>query len=92
MITAFDFRGHDLRRTASTRMAEAGISQADIPEVLNHFEGGPKATHVYNRYPYDREKKIALETWERVLTGILTNTSSANVLIFRQAPAIKASR
>jgi hypothetical protein len=26
------------------------------------------------------------------LTGILTNTSSANVLIFTQAPAIKASK
>jgi len=60
MITAFDFREHDLRRTASTRMAEAGISQADVAKVLNHVEGGPKATHVYNRYLYDREKKIGL--------------------------------
>jgi integrase len=34
-ITSFDFRGHDLRRTASTRMAEAGIPQAAIAKVLN---------------------------------------------------------
>jgi hypothetical protein len=61
-------------------------------KVLNHVEGGPKTTHVYNRYRYDREKKVGLETWERVLTGILTNTSSANVPIFTQAPAIKASK
>jgi len=42
--------------------------------------------------PARREKKVGLEPWERVLTGILTNTSSANVLIFTQAPAIKASK
>jgi integrase len=70
-IEHFDFRGHDLRRTASTKMAEAGISQADIAKVLNHAEGGPKATHVYNRYQYDREKQIALETLDRVIAAIL---------------------
>ena len=76
-VKTFDFRGHDLRRTASTRMAEAGISQADIAKVLNHAEGGPRATHVYNRYAYDREKRIALETWERVLIAILTPKKKA---------------
>ena len=70
-MTAFDFRGHDLRRTASTKMAEAGVTQADIDKVLNHAEGGPRASRVYNRYAYDKEKRIALETWERVLTAIL---------------------
>lgn len=77
-IKAFDFRGHDLRRTASTRMAEAGITQGDIAKILNHAEGGPRATHVYNRYAYDREKRIALETWERVLVGILTPKKKAD--------------
>ena len=65
-IETFDFRAHDLRRTASTRMAEAGIAQADIAKILNHTEGGPRATHVYNRYQYDKEKRVALETWGRV--------------------------
>jgi integrase len=76
-IESFDFRGHDLRRTASTKMAEAGISQADISRVLNHVEGGPVATKVYVRYQYDREKQIALETWGRALTGILANAGTA---------------
>jgi integrase len=70
-IDSFDFRGHDLRRTASTKMAEAGVPQSDISKVLNHVEGGPRATMVYNRYAYDREKRLALETWGRVLTRIL---------------------
>ena len=82
-IEAFDFRGHDLRRTAATRMADAGISQADIAKVLNHAEGGPRATMVYNRYAYDREKRIALETWARTLTAILERKdTAANVVPF----------
>jgi len=70
-VTMFDFRGHDLRRTASTNMAEAGVSQTDISRVLNHAEGGPRATQVYNRYQYDREKRVALDAWARRLTAIL---------------------
>lgn len=81
-LDRFDFRGHDLRRTASTKMAEAGIPQADIAKVLNHAEGGPRATHVYNRYDYDREKQIAMEAWERVLVGILTDTRNSHVVPF----------
>lgn len=80
---AFDFRGHDLRRTAATKMADAGISQADIAKVLNHAEGGPRATMVYNRYAYDREKRIALETWARTLAAILERKdTAANVVPF----------
>lgn len=79
-ITRFDFRGHDLRRTASTKMAEAGISQTDIAKVLNHVEGGPRATHVYNRYQYDKEKRIALETWDRVLAGIVEQKHPSKVV------------
>jgi integrase len=74
-----DFRGHDLRRTAATKMAEAGIGQSDIAKVLNHAEGGPRATQDYNRYEPDREKRIALETWDRTLTRILESTPAATV-------------
>lgn len=77
-----DFRGHDLRRTAATYMAKAGIPQQDISRVLNHVEGGPKMTQVYQRYEFDKEKRIALETWDRVLTGILTEKDAKDVLPF----------
>jgi len=77
-----DFRGHDLRRTAATRMAEAGIPQADIARVLNHAEGGPRATQVYNRYEYDREKRIAIETCARRLKAILEGSGAKSVLPF----------
>ena len=68
-----DFRGHDLRRTAATRMAAAGVARDDIARVLNHVEGGARATRVYDRHNYDREKRKALETWARTLTSILVN-------------------
>jgi len=79
---AFDFRGHDLRRTAATKMAAAGVPQADIAKVLNHAEGGPTATQVYNRYAYDKEKQVALKTWARKLAEILEQkpTTTTNVV------------
>ena len=55
-VLKVDFRGHDLRRTAATYMAAAGIPREHIGHVLNHVEGGARATRVYDRYAYDREK------------------------------------
>jgi integrase len=81
-VLGIEFRGHDLRRTAATRMAEAGIPRDHIAKVLNHVEGGPRATRVYDRHTYDREKRRALETWARVLKGILEKTNDANVVSF----------
>ena len=62
---------NDLRRTASTNTAAAGVPRSHISYVLNHVEGGPRATKVYDRYAYDREKKVALETWSRTFKAIL---------------------
>jgi len=70
-VLKIDFRGHDLRRTAATFMAAAGIPCEHIGHVLNHVEGGARATRVYDRYAYDREKQIALESWARSLKEIL---------------------
>jgi integrase len=73
----FDFRGHDLRRTAATRMAAAGIPRDHIAKVLNHVEGGARATRVYDRHSYDAEKRMALEAWDRTLTAIVEQQSGA---------------
>ena len=84
-VLNIDFRGHDLRRTAATFMASAGIAREHIGHVLNHVEGGARATRVYDRYVYDREKQVALETWGRTLKSIV-NEQQANVSViaFRQ--------
>jgi len=76
-----DFRGHDLRRSAASGMASAGVPRLVIGKILNHIESG--ITAVYDRHSYDREKKIGLETWARKLTAILEAKSAAVVPFVR---------
>jgi integrase len=80
-VLKIDFRGHDLRRTAATGMAAAGIPREHIGHVLNHVEGGARATRVYDRYAYDREKRVALETWGRSLKTILEKSDAASSVV-----------
>ena len=67
----FTFRGHDLRRTCATGMAEAGVPVDSIAKVLNHVDRGARATRIYDRYSYDAEKRAALDAWPRRLDAIL---------------------
>jgi integrase len=64
-----DFRVHDLRRTAATRMAELGVSPHTISLILSHTSArkGSVTSKVYVQYSYDREKRDALEAWGRAL-------------------------
>lgn len=73
-----DFRIHDLRRTAATRMAELGVSPHTISLVLNHVSArrGTVTGKVYNQYSYDREKREALERWCRRLIDLITNADA----------------
>jgi integrase len=77
----FSFRAHDLRRTAATRMAEAGVARDHIAKVLNHVETGPSATRVYDRYDYDAEKRAALERWSQRLAAIVEGKTAKVVAI-----------
>ena len=72
------FSTHDLRRTAATRMAEAGVSRFDISKVLNHADSD--VTAVYDHYAYDKEKKKALSSWSRRLSNILARTTPDRVV------------
>ena len=80
---SFQFRAHDLRRTASTGMAEAGVPRDHIAKVLNHVEGGPAATRISDRYAYDKEKRDALERWARRLQAIVEGKMRSVVSIAR---------
>ena len=68
------FTPHDLRRTATSMMTSAGISEFDVSIVLNHTVQSVTNKH-YNHYSYDKEKQKALGIWERKLTTILTGKS-----------------
>jgi integrase len=62
-------RFHDLRRTAATQMASAGIDRLVISKILNHADS--KVTATYERYAYDREKAEALGKWEAQLLRLM---------------------
>jgi len=81
-VLKIEFRGHDLRRTAATKMAEAGVPRHHISAVLNHVEDGARVTRVDDRYSYDAEKRIALETWARRLQAIIDQQQPRKLLPF----------
>jgi integrase len=61
---SFEFRAHDLRRTAASFMGEAGVDRFHIAHVLNHRSvTHSTVTAIYDRYRYDKEKRAALEVW-----------------------------
>ena len=67
---SFQFRAHDLRRTAASYMGEAGVDRFHIAHVLNH-RSVTHSTAIYDRYRYDKEKRAAIEKWAEVLTRIV---------------------
>jgi integrase len=69
---SFQFRAHDLRRTAASYMGEAGVDRFHIAHVLNHRSVTHSAvTAIYDRYRYDKEKRAALEKWAEVLSRVV---------------------
>jgi integrase len=69
---SFQFRAHDIRRTVASYMGEAGLDRFHIALVLNHRSVTHNSvTAIYDRYRYDREKRLALETWSDVLQSIV---------------------
>jgi integrase len=73
---------HDLRRTAKSLMARAGV-RPDISErVLGHAIGGVQG--IYDRHQYDREKAEALRKLA-ALVGRIVNPPKGNVVPLRRA-------
>ena len=78
-LGANEMRPHDLRRTAASHMASMGISRFVIARILNHVESG--VTAVYDRHSYDREKRLALDSWAARLAEIAAGKAlSSNVV------------
>ncbi len=63
------FTPHDLRRTAATRMADAGIAPFVVERVLNHTLEGVMS--VYNHAEYAEERIEAAKTLERVILDVI---------------------
>jgi integrase len=76
---------HDMRRTVATGLARLGIVREDRMAVLAHVAGDVHGSH-YDRYERLREKRIALEAWERhVRSTIGEPLEIANVTLIRSA-------
>ena len=64
-----DWRLHDLRRTARSLMARAGIQSEVAERVLGHAL--PTIEGIYNRHGYDSEKALALEKLAQLIARIV---------------------
>jgi integrase len=56
---------HDLRRTFSTRLHDAGIEPLAVEALLAHKQQGVAA--VYNRAGFREAKRSALRRWHEIL-------------------------
>jgi integrase len=64
------WRLHDLRRTARSLMARAGVLPHVAERVLGHAIGGVEG--IYDRHRYDQEKAHALEALARQIETIVS--------------------
>jgi integrase len=72
-----DWTPHDLRRSAATRMAAAGVVPHVIEAVLNHVSGSQSGVAgIYNRHSYSAEKKAALEALEADVAGTVKKVNA----------------
>jgi integrase len=76
---------HDLRRSFATHASKLGIQPHVIEAILNHVSGfRAGVAGIYNRNPYDAEKRTALALWADHLLGIVESRES-NVTPLRRA-------
>jgi integrase len=77
---------HALRHTVITGLSAAGVNSEDVSKVASHTFG-QRTTMGYNAYDFDKEKRVALQKWERRLRAILEekNTSKKVVSIAKRA-------
>jgi integrase len=80
------WRFHDLRRTAASGMARAGIAPHVVEKILNHVGGTlGGVAGVYNRFGYDAEKRHALETWAAHVEGLVSGSKGGNIVSMMRA-------
>jgi integrase len=68
---------HDLRRTFSTRLHDAGAEPLVIEALLAHKQQGVAA--VYNRASFREAKRAALMRWHEMLTDIVNPKTPTSV-------------
>lgn len=72
-----DFSPHDLRRTASTHLHEAGYNTDWIEKCLAHEQKGVRA--VYNKAEYAEQRRAMLQDWADMIDRWTTGRGEAGV-------------
>ncbi|MCA8057336.1 MULTISPECIES: tyrosine-type recombinase/integrase [Burkholderia cepacia complex] len=70
------FSVHDLRRTASTQLHEAGFNSDWIEKCLAHEQRGVRA--VYNKAEYAEQRRTMLQAWADMLDGWIAKDPAAH--------------
>ncbi|MEX3690459.1 tyrosine-type recombinase/integrase [Paraburkholderia sp. BR14263] len=70
------FSVHDLRRTASTHLHEAGFNSDWIEKCLAHEQRGVRA--VYNKAEYADQRRSMLQAWADLLEGWIRTDPAAD--------------
>ena len=68
------FTVHDLRRTASTLLHEAGFNSDWIEKCLAHERRGVRA--IYNKAEYAEQRRTMLQAWADMLDAWIKNSAS----------------
>jgi hypothetical protein len=76
---------HDLRRTASTVMAQLKVPPHVVEKITNHSGTGVAGPmgKIYQRYDYLEERRAALELWAETLMRIVRTGSRGEVVQLR---------
>ena len=77
------FTPHDLRRTCASHLAGVGVDRFIISRVLSHADR--QVTSIYDRYGYDKQKRSALNRWDRKLRAIIGEAAESKVVEIRQS-------
>lgn len=84
------FSVHDLRRTASTQLHEAGFNSDWIEKCLAHEQRGVRA--VYNKAEYAEQRRSMLQAWADMLEGwIGTDPEADSAALVQSAHVARAS-
>ena len=73
-----DFTVHDLRRTGSTLLHEAGFNSDWIEKSLAHEQKGVRA--VYNKAQYAEQRKDMLQQWANMVDGWISGAKVTPIL------------
>ena len=76
-----DWRLHDIRRTATSGIAQLGIAPHIADKILNHQSGTISGVAaVYQRHEFLDERKSALEAWGSYVQSLVDGKDRGNVV------------